>query len=88
MLLKRKTFFLFPLFFITKLNTKKSAVIIFLHNGFIKYMWCPERDLNSHNRFQSRDFKSLASTNSAIRASAQKRKYIEKSSLSKEKCEI
>ena len=33
-----------------------------------KKWWCPERDLNSHDRFGSRDFKSLASTNSATRA--------------------
>lgn len=53
-----------------------------------KKWWCPERDLNSHDRFGSRDFKSLASTNSAIRASAQKNKYIETTVLSKENMKI
>ncbi len=53
-----------------------------------KKWWCPERDLNSHDRFGSRDFKSLASTNSAIRASAQKNKYIETMILSKENMKI
>ncbi len=53
-----------------------------------KKWWCPGRDLNSHDRFGSRDFKSLASTNSAIRASAQKNKYIETMILSKENMKI
>ena len=30
-------------------------------------IWCPERDLNSHTH-KARDFKSLVSTNSTIRA--------------------
>lgn len=48
----------------------------------------PEAGIEPAQVKYPRDFKSLASTNSAIRAAAQKRKYIEKSSLSKEKCEI
>ena len=30
--------------------------------------WCPEPDSNRHDRYQPRDFKSLASTYSATRA--------------------
>ena len=41
-------------------------------------IWCPEPESNRHDRFRSRDFKSLASTNFAIRArEGSKRKGLE-----------
>ena len=37
---------------------------------FVEFFWCPEGDLNPHDRLRSADFKSAASANFAIRADA------------------
>jgi hypothetical protein len=35
----------------------------------MEYLWCPEGDLNPHDRFGSADFKSAVSADFTIRAS-------------------
>jgi hypothetical protein len=41
--------------------------------GFIEISWCPEGDLNPHDRLRSADFKSAVSADFTIRAFGQRK---------------
>lgn len=46
--------------------TPLCGVVIFTYKSFI--LWCPEGDLNPHDRLGSADFKSAVSADFTIRA--------------------
>ena len=49
-------------------RTTRQRPILIDHAELHGYAWCPEGDLNPHDRFGSADFKSAVSADFTIRA--------------------